>query len=112
MTYGPAIRIVRTARGLTKAQLAKRLSIGASYLSLIEAEKRQPSLKVLEEISGALQVPPHLLALLASDPGDLDDPGNAERIGELARSLVRLLVSGRDQPLLPLERPISKERTV
>ena len=110
MNYGLAIRIVRTARGLTKAQLAQRLSIGASYLSLIEAEKREPSLKVLEEISTALHVPPHLLALLASDPGDLDDPKNAERIAELARSLVRLLVSG-NQPLLPMEKPAPRKKT-
>ena len=93
MNFGRAIRIVRTAQGLTKAQLAERLTIGASYLSLIEAEKRKPSLQVLEEISTALLVPPHLLTLLASDAGDLDDPKNARHVAELAHSLVRLLVS-------------------
>ena len=72
MKYGRAIRIVRTARGLSKVQLAKRLSVGASYLSLIEAEKREPSVKVIDEISTVLRVPPHLMALLASDPTDLD----------------------------------------
>jgi transcriptional regulator with XRE-family HTH domain len=111
MNYGRAIRIVRTAHGWSKAQLAKRLTIGASYLSLIEAEKREPSLKVLEEISTALHVPPHLLALLASDPGDLDDPKNVEQIQELARSLVRLLVSAGNQPTLPLEKPSSRKKT-
>jgi transcriptional regulator with XRE-family HTH domain len=105
MNFGKAIRIVRTAHGLSKAQLAERLSIGASYLSLIEAEKRKPSLRVLEEISSALLVPPHLLMLLASDAGDLDDPKNADRVVELAHSLVRLLVSAGSTPVLPLEVP-------
>lgn len=103
MKYGRALRIVRTARGLSKAQLAARLSIGASYLSLIEAEKREPSIKVLEEISTKLRVPPHLLTLLASEPGDIDDPNNAEQIGNLARALLQLLVASDDQPVLPLE---------
>lgn len=111
MHYGRAIRIVRTAYGLSKAQLADRLSIGASHLSLIEAEKRQPSLRVLDEISTVLHVPPHLLTLLASDPGDLEDPKNAEQVSELARSLVRLLVAAGEQPTLPIETPSKKRKT-
>ena len=110
MHYGRAIRIVRTAYGLSKAQLAKRLSIGASHLSLIEAGKRQPSLRVLGEISTVLQVPPHLLTLLASNPGDLDDPKNADQIADLARSLVRLLVSAGEQPTLPIETPAKRKK--
>jgi len=104
MDYGRAIRIVRTAHGLTKAQLARELSIGASHLSLIERGKRSPSVDVLEEISRVLRIPPHLLTLLASETGDLDDPKNAEQVAELARSLVRVLVAAGEQPALPLAR--------
>ena len=50
MNYGRAIKIVRTAYGLTQSALAERLSIGTSQLSLIEAGKRQPSVRVLHEI--------------------------------------------------------------
>jgi len=104
MNFGRAIRIIRTAHGLTKAQLARELSIGASHLSLIERGKRTPSVDVLDEISQVLRVPPHLLALLASEPGDLDDPKNAEQVAELARSLVRVLVTAGEQPTLPLRK--------
>jgi transcriptional regulator with XRE-family HTH domain len=104
MNFSRAIRIVRTAHGLTKAQLARQLSIGASHLSLIEHGKRKPSVEVLDEISEVLRIPPHLLALLASEPGDLDDPKNAEQVAELARSLVRVLVAAGEQPPLPLSR--------
>lgn len=110
MNYGRAIRIVRTAYDLSQAELADRLSIGASHLSLIEAGKRQPSLNVLEEISTVLHVPPHLLTLLASDPPDLEDPKNGEQIADLARSLVRLLVSAGDQPTLPIKQEPSAKR--
>ena len=52
MNYGKAIKIVRTAHGLTQAELTERLSIGPSHLSLIEAGRRQPSLRVLGENLG------------------------------------------------------------
>ena len=110
MNFGRAIRIVRTAHGLTKAQLARQLSIGASHLSLIERGQRKPSMEVLGEISAVLRIPPHLLALLASEPGDLDDPKNAEQVAELARSLVRVLVAAGDQPALPLLTTSRKKR--
>jgi XRE family transcriptional regulator, regulator of sulfur utilization len=102
MDYGRAIRIVRTAHGLSKADLSRRLSVGPSHLSLIERGKRVPSVAVLDEISSVLRIPPHLLALLASEPGDLDDPKNAEQVAELARSLVRVLVAAGEQPELPI----------
>jgi len=102
MNYGRAIRIVRTAYGFTQAQLAERLSIGTSHLSLLEAGKRQPSVQVLEEVSTVLSVPPHLLTLLASEPSDIDNPKNAGEIAKLAQALLRVLVSGGEQPTLPL----------
>lgn len=104
MDYGRAIRIVRNARGLSQAQLADRLSVGTSHLSLLEAGKRQPSVQVLEEVATALTVPPHLLTLIASDATDIEDPKNAEEIGRLAKALLRVLVSGDRQPTLPLTR--------
>jgi len=110
MHYGKAIRIVRTAFGLTKAQLADRLSIGASHLSLIEAGKRQPSVGVLDEIATVLHVPPHLLTLLASDPQDLEDPKNAEQLTNFASSLLRVLVSAGDQRTLPMSRSPKRKR--
>jgi hypothetical protein len=49
-----------------------------------------------------LDVPPHLLTLLASDPEDIEDPRNAAQISELANALLRVLVSGGPQPTLPM----------
>jgi len=104
------MRIVRTAYGLSKAELARQLTISASHLSLIERGKRQPSVEVLDEVSAVLRIPPHLLALLASEPGDLDDPRNAEQVGELARALVRVLVAAGEQPRLPMTKKPSKKK--
>lgn len=103
MNYGKAVRIVRTAHGLTQSELANRLSVGASHMSLIESGKRQPSVKVLGEIASVLGVPPHLLTLLASDPNDIAKRADPEQVAQLGRSLLELLVSSGQQPLLPME---------
>lgn len=104
MNYGRAIRIVRTAHGLTQSALAERLSIGSSHLSLIEANKRKPSLRVLDEIAEALNVPTHLLMLLAAGPKELEKDADSKQVAELARSLLALLVATSDQPPLPLKK--------
>lgn len=109
MKYGKAIKIVRTAYGLSQSALAERLSIGASQLSLIEANKRQPSLRVLHEVAASLDVPPHLLALLASAPEDLDEKADPKHVAELARALLRVLITVGDQRTLPMKAPAEME---
>ena len=99
MNYGKAIKIVRAAHGLTQRDLAERLSIGPSQLSLIEAGKRQPSVGVLDEIASVLEVPPHLLTVLASEPGDIDKRIDPKHMGDLAKSLLELLVASGEQPM-------------
>ena len=109
MNYGRAIRIVRTARRLTQSALAERLSIGSSHLSLIEADKRKPSLRVLDEIAEALNVPTHLLMLLAAGPKELENDTDSKQVAALARSLLNLLVSTSDQPPLPMRKRRTKK---
>lgn len=103
MDYGKAIRICRAAFGLRQAELARRLDIGQSHLSLIESGKRRPSLSVVEQIAAELRIPLHLLTLLASEPEDLVGHDEQE-VQKLARSLLRLLVEATpdSQSRLPL----------
>ena len=101
MEYGRAMRVVRSAHGLSQRQLADRIGVSPSHLSLIESGKRDPSLKLLGEIAGSLDVPMHLLTLLASDVGDIDDPKHAEHIADVAKALLRVLVA-EGQPTLPM----------
>lgn len=90
--YAKAFRVVRAAFGLKQAELAERMPITASQLSLIEAGKRQPSLKVLDAFAHAVGVPTALLTLLASTPEDVSSAGD-ETVTDLARTLLRLLVA-------------------
>lgn len=95
--YAKAFRIVRAAFGLRQAELAARMPVTASQLSLIEAGKRQPSLRVVEALGQAVGVPAALITLLASSPTDVESRAN-EDVSDLARALLRALVTAREEP--------------
>src|SRR5687767_13948302 len=54
---GARIRSLRTARGLTQAQLAEPLYTKA-YISMLESGRTRASMKALEHIAGVLGVTP------------------------------------------------------
>ena len=87
--FAKAFRVIRAAYGLQQAELAPRIGISASQLSLIEKGKRQPSLRVITKLGGTTGVPTSLIMLLASDPDEVAD----EEIAGLAAALLRVLVN-------------------
>jgi transcriptional regulator with XRE-family HTH domain len=101
--FAKAFRVIRAAYGYQQAELANRIDISASQLSLIEKGKRQPSWNVVRRLGAALGIPTSLITLLASGPDELGD----EDVSELSRALLRLLIkaSAEDQGMLPLEPP-------
>jgi transcriptional regulator with XRE-family HTH domain len=92
MQYGKAIRICRAARGISQKDLAAKADLNPSHVSLIEADRRTPSLATIEKISKALGVPTHLVMLLAAEPADVQNQ-NPEDLKELSNMLLQLLVS-------------------
>lgn len=95
--YAKAFRVIRAAFGLRQSELADRMPISASQLSLIEAGKRQPSLKVVNALARAVGVPAALVTLLASTAQEIADRP-ADDISDLARALLKLLVSAKEEP--------------
>jgi transcriptional regulator with XRE-family HTH domain len=95
--YAKAFRVIRAAFGLRQSELAERMPITASQLSLIEAGKRQPSLKVVDGLASAVGIPSALVTLLASTPDEVQ-AGQDEQISELARVLLRTLVAASEEP--------------
>src|SRR5882762_6483859 len=88
MNYAKAIRIARALADVPQRELAKRISIDSSLVSMLESGKRRPSLKTLEKIASALGIPFHLLALLGTEPNDsktLDSKALARRGAECTR---------------------------
>jgi transcriptional regulator with XRE-family HTH domain len=68
MNIGPVIRNFRQHQNLTLEALAELMEMSVSHLSLIERNKREPSLECLSQLGLALDVPPSVLLLLATEP--------------------------------------------
>jgi transcriptional regulator with XRE-family HTH domain len=66
LLLGQAVRHARTTRGLTLDQLAARVEVSTSQLSLVETGRREPKIGLVRALSDALDVP--LATLLAAEP--------------------------------------------
>jgi transcriptional regulator with XRE-family HTH domain len=63
MGVGQTIRYLRQSAGLKQSELADRLEVSANYISLVENDRREPSLPFLRRLSEDLGVPLGLLFL-------------------------------------------------
>ncbi|THF65006.1 helix-turn-helix transcriptional regulator [Pseudothauera nasutitermitis] len=73
MNVGQAIRLCRTQRGVSQSAIATRANCSVSYLSMLENNKRDPTLSTVTKIAEALHVPVGLLFVLAADQNDLGE---------------------------------------
>ncbi|MEB2349684.1 MAG: helix-turn-helix transcriptional regulator [Comamonadaceae bacterium] len=73
MNVGQAIRLCRTQRGASQSAIANRAKCSVSYLSMLENNKRDPTLSTVTKIAEALHVPVGLLFVLAADQNELGD---------------------------------------
>lgn len=71
MNVGQAIRLCRMQRGASQTVIANRANCSVSYLSMLENNKRDPTLSTVTKIAEALHIPVSLLFLLASDQSEL-----------------------------------------
>lgn len=76
---GVRVRERRRQKGLTQAELARRLDISASYLNLIEHNKRRIAGKLVRRIADALEL----------EPGDLDG-ANEARLAEALEEIAAI----------------------
>lgn len=84
---GKTIKLLRTSAGIRQKDLAKKLNISSNYLSLIENDKREPSISVIERISKELDVPVSYLFWHAYEkPKNL--PKDQEHLFDLMKGLL------------------------
>ena len=82
MDIGRALKLCRSQRRMTQTDLANRAGFSVSYLSLLEKNKRDPSLRTVEKIAHALNMPFSILIFLAVDKSELSgiDEDLAQRL--------------------------------
>lgn len=88
LAVGKAIRTLRARKGVSQKDLAELADITPSFLSLVEGDRRDASIKVIERIAAALEVPPEVLIWEAVElPADLSPQDR--RMCEVAKVIVR-----------------------
>lgn len=90
MNIGRAIRLCRVEQGASQGAVARLASCSVSYLSMLENNKRDPTLSTLAKVAQALQIPVGLLFFLASEQGDLG-PIDEKTAGKLMQSALASL---------------------
>ena len=73
MNIGGAIESVRKKKNIRQNELAEKASITQSYLSLLENNKKDPTVSTLREIATALDTPLPILFFLALDEKDIPE---------------------------------------
>ena len=63
MGVGTTVRFLRLSAGLKQSELASRLGVSPNYISLVENNRRDPSLSFLRHLSDEFGVPLGLLFL-------------------------------------------------
>lgn len=87
---GQAIKMCRTRRSLSQAELAGLAGCSVSHLSMLESNQRDPSLSTLKDIASALRVPMEILVFLGSDRDELAGM-DKELASQLARAALEVL---------------------
>lgn len=67
MNIGHAIRLCRTQRKVPQTDVAQRANCSVSYLSMLEENKRDPTLSTLTKIASASHAPIGVLFAFASE---------------------------------------------
>jgi transcriptional regulator with XRE-family HTH domain len=85
LTLGSAIRGLRHKAELSQRELARRVGVGYTYLSHIEADRREPTIRVLRQIAAAFHLPPSVLlsVVLLVDLPEEDRPLYEGLLGHL-----------------------------
>ena len=99
MNLAKAIKMCRMKRGYTQAELARLSDVSVSHLSLLETNKRDPSLSVINSISDALRIPASVLLFLASQHEEILEL-NEKQIEELSRNIMGIMDSAVRQETL------------
>lgn len=93
MNIGKTLKLLRTAAEMSQRELARRLGVTASYLSLVEGDRRRPSLPFLESIAGQFRIPAGFLLLQDVDLGELK-PSHRKLIEEIRHDLLNCIAMG------------------
>jgi transcriptional regulator with XRE-family HTH domain len=99
VSLGTTIKRLRSIAGLSQREFSERLKIDSTYLSHLEADRREPSLQLLRRIAAECGIPPGVLIALALWT-ELPDE-QKEQYRQLVNQLLELAASTQLKLLIP-----------
>jgi transcriptional regulator with XRE-family HTH domain len=78
---GEAMRLIRVIEGIKAITMAKELGISPSYLSLIENNKKRPSIELIEKFAEVIGVRPSQVMFFYEE---LDNDSNVSKDNKLS----------------------------
>src|SRR5437870_1318252 len=93
MNIGESIKLVRAIAGLTQEEMATRLDVTTTYLSLLENGKAKPSLSFLERVENEFGVPKSFLVWNTHFQSKTKDPALSERYRLLGEQMLELAMT-------------------
>ena len=73
MKIGQSIKKVRKLKGFNQGKFSKAIGVTQSYLSLIENDKKKPSLDLLDRISKVVEVPVQFIVWFSVSESDVPE---------------------------------------
>jgi transcriptional regulator with XRE-family HTH domain len=112
MRVGDVVRTLRVSAGFKQAELAERAGISASSVSLVEAGRRDPTLKWLRRIAPVLGVPASILfaAAMAIDEAEHGNDKASAVAQQLVKAARAMLMEERLQHRLAVDKGPRKRR--
>jgi transcriptional regulator with XRE-family HTH domain len=92
MNIGHTIRMLRTAKKVSQGNLAHELDVTAGYLSLVEQDKREPSLGFLNRVGEYFELPVGFLLLGGKNVQHVD-PEYQRLINEIQHAMLNFIVA-------------------
>lgn len=87
LTIGQMIKFGRMGHKMSQDELAKKLNVSKNYISLVENDKKDPSINFLRNVSKILNIP---LVLLLWEKIDLPD-GKVKEEKEIKKQLEAMM---------------------
>jgi transcriptional regulator with XRE-family HTH domain len=64
MKFGPTIKNLRSRQSINQQVLADRIGVTQTYLSLLESDRKPPSINLINSLSKELKIPASILVYL------------------------------------------------
>lgn len=95
MNLGQALRFLRGMKDLTQEELASKVGVNPSYISLLENNQKNPSFAMVQNICKALGISIMLVAFFL----DSEHPDVAPMVPDAVRFLIRSINEVKEEPV-------------